>query len=150
MNAEEYLKNRVEPCLEWYSYKARSNKKYYTVLKIMAISAAAMLPFISGMISDFSNLRYIVGGLGVLIAITEGVLILNKFQEKWTLYRTLREAIKQEQYLFLTQSGPYKNTDAFALLVERVEGLISKENSNWKQIVVREDKGAEEKKPQIP
>ena len=46
-------------------------------------------------------------------------------------YRTTSEQLKHEKYLYLTNSNPYNKKERLGLLVERVESLISKENSLW-------------------
>jgi hypothetical protein len=38
--------------------------------------------------------------------------------------------------LFLSQTQPYDKDDAFSLLVQCVEALLSKESSEWEQSVV--------------
>jgi hypothetical protein len=43
--------------------------------------------------------------------------------------------------LFLTQTDPYDKDDAFHLLVQRVEGLLSKENTDWVQSMVKPPEG---------
>jgi hypothetical protein len=55
--------------------------------------------------------------------------------EKWIEYRTTTETLKHEKYLYFTNSLPYANDDTFVLLVERVERLISKENSRWEDAI---------------
>ena len=47
------------------------------------------------------------------------------------MYRTICETLRHEKYLFLTKTRPYNSNDAFNKLVEKIEGLISKENSQW-------------------
>ena len=75
--------------------------------------------------------QIIIGALGVVIAVCAGLSALNKYQENWLTYRTTCETLRHEKYLFLTGCKPYEGDDALTSLVERVEGLISKENSQW-------------------
>ena len=42
--------------------------------------------------------------------------------------------------MFLTQTEPYDKDDAFHLLVQRVEALLSKENIEWAQSVMKPPK----------
>jgi len=105
------------------------------------IVAAAIIPLLSGM----NNLLYgnwIIGGLGMLIAISAATGSLFKYHENWIQYRATSEALKHEKYLFLGRSSPYDGDNAFQVLVQRVELLISKENSNWTVAVKSERKGA--------
>jgi len=76
-------------------------------------------------------LKIIVGLLGLVIAAITAVLGLYQFQENWLEYRTTCETLRHEKYLFLAKASPYNKEEPFLLLVERIEGLISKENTNW-------------------
>ncbi|MDX8400740.1 MAG: DUF4231 domain-containing protein [Gallionellaceae bacterium] len=87
------------------------------------------------------DMKIIVGGLGVIIAVSSGVVALFKFQEHWLQYRTTAESLKHHKYLYLTKTPPYNDEKSFNLLVESVEGLISKENSNWVSYVKEKAKG---------
>jgi len=42
--------------------------------------------------------------------------------------------------LFLTQTDPYDKDDAFHLLVQRVEALLSTENTEWAQPMMKPPK----------
>jgi hypothetical protein len=42
--------------------------------------------------------------------------------------------------LTLTQTEPYDKDDAFHLLVQRVEALLSKENADWAQSMLKPSK----------
>ena len=82
--------------------------------------------------------------MGLLITIITGVVTLYKFQENWIEYRTTCETLRHEKYLFLTQADPYDIEDPFKLLVQRVENLISKENTQWAQHIKMSKKNDKE------
>lgn len=71
--------------------------------------------------------------LGSAVAVTTGIVSLYQFREHWIEYRTTAESMKHEKYMFQTGTGPYTGDDAFATLVERVEALVSQENTAWQQ-----------------
>ena len=58
-------------------------------------------------------------------------------------YRTTCESLRHEKYLYLTCSEPYNIKEPFSLLVNRVETLISKENTNRAQYMRKVAKGKE-------
>jgi hypothetical protein len=62
-----------------------------------------------------------------------GVLL----QEHWIEYRATAESLRREKFLFLTQTEPYDKDDAFHLLVQRVEALLSNENTEWVQSMMK-------------
>jgi len=131
MNEDEYLKDRLEDQLIWYDKKSQYNQSCFKSLRLLEIITAALIPFLSGMVEKYPCVSWLIGGLGVLIAVSAATSTLFKYHENWIEYRTTVEQLKHEKYAYLTNSKPYDNEDKFSLLVERVEALISKENSVW-------------------
>ena len=131
MKEEEYLKDRLEDQLAWYSNKSQHNQKWFKRLRLVEIVSAALIPFFSGMGDKIPYSSWLIGGLGVLIAVAAATSIIFKFHENWIEYRTTAEQLKHEKYVYLTNTKPYDTEEKFGLLVERVESLISKENSAW-------------------
>lgn len=148
MNEEEYLKNRLDDQIDWYDHKSIKNQKYFKLFQIILIVSAAAIPLLSGYLGQEETttyLPYIIGVLGFLVAIITALLGLYKFQEIWTAYRTTCESLRHEKYLYLTKTDPYHGKNAFNLLVQRVEMLISKENSSWGEIMKKTEEPNEKK-----
>ncbi len=132
MDQQEYIDTRLDDQINWYDKKSQWNQKFYKRLRIFEIVAASSIPLLTGFINKQENSWHIVVGiLGALIAIFSGVAALYKFHELWIEYRTVSETLRHHKYLFLTKSRPYHEENPFPLLVDAVEGIISKENSNW-------------------
>jgi hypothetical protein len=144
MNQENYLQERLDDQIDWYDRKSIWNQRWYKRLQLLVFIAAATIPFLSGYIDEkLPWIQYVIGLLGMIIAATTAILGLYNFQENWIKYRTTCESLKKEKYRYLTNVTPYGGEDSFTLLVERVEGLISKENTDWAQQL----QNAKEKKP---
>jgi len=142
MKPEEYLKERLEGQIDWYDRKSRYNQKMFKWLRFGEIVVAASIPFIAGLITKESHgWQILVGFMGVLVAVVSGVLSLFQFHERWIEYRTTCESLRKEKYLFVTGTEPYKGENTFETLVQRVETLVSKENTNWAQYLMKPDKG---------
>ena len=108
------------------------------------IVAAALIPFLTG--RTWPDVNFVIGGLGVVITVLEGILHLNQYQENWSSYRNTAESLKHEKFLYLAHAGSYANaTDARAVLAERVEALISQENSQWVAALQKSGQGAQAK-----
>ena len=140
MDADTYLKERVEDQIAWYDRWSAFNKRWFISLRAVEIAAAATVPFLSG----FTANRWIgvtVGIIGIIITLCAGVTHLCQFQERWIEYRTTAEALKKEKFLFVTKTEPYDGEDAFPILVQRMENLVSKENVTWAQYLMKPDKG---------
>jgi hypothetical protein len=119
--------SRLEDQLAWYDRKGGSHKRWYLLLRITVIVAAAAVPLFS-----LLDLRFITSGLGALIVIVEGIQQLNGFHENWLRYRATAENLKHEKYLYAAAAGPYRAADdPKRLLAERVEELVSTEHSRW-------------------
>jgi hypothetical protein len=119
---------RLEDQIGWYDRKAEFNQRWYWSLKMVQLVAAAVVPVAAGQ----SAPAWVTGGLGALIVVVEGMQQLFQLQPNWAAYRSTCEALKHEQYLYLSQAGHYRNADRLdALLAERVEGLVSQEHASW-------------------
>ena len=130
---------RLDQRIEWYDRHAAYNQRAYKVLKLIVIVTAALIPFLSG--TDGFKPPWLVGALGVVIAVAEGIQQLNQHHVNWTSYRSTCEALKHEKYLYLAKAAPYAGaTDAHALLAERVESLMSQETAKWATLQERLDK----------
>lgn len=134
MDETDYLKTRVDDQINWYDVKSRHSQLWYKALRIVEIVAAASIPFLTGYVTDATPyFRTAVGLLGVLVAIIVAVIGLFQFQESWVEYRSTCESLKHEKFLFITRTEPYNVDAPFPLLVQRVESMISKENTTWSQ-----------------
>ena len=129
-NFDEYLKKRYEDQVEWYSNKSSKNKLYYQIFQWTAIVFSASLPVLVVVIP--TKFTLITSGLSVILAITTTALKTFKFQEIWINYRTIAETLKKEKYYFDAEVSEYADVDDKEhLFVERVEALISRENTLW-------------------
>lgn len=139
MTESEYLSNRLDDQITWYSKKASKNKYFHLWSKGLVIFLSSLIPLLAGISIDILPKDILLGTIGFIIAVLAGLSGLLKFQEKWSEYRTTSETLKHEKMLYETQTGPYDAIDEpFKLLVTRVENLISKENSAWSQYINKE------------
>ena len=139
MTPDQYVNDRLDEQANWYDGKSATNKKWFISLRVVEIVAAALVPFLSGYVRpEAPQFLIFIGGLGVLIAVCAAAISLFQFQENWIKYRTTAESLKKEKFLFLTRVEPYDNDEtAYSTLVQRVETLISQENTNWAQYMTK-------------
>ncbi len=124
---------RLEDQIHWYDRKSISAQHIFKRTKVVEIICAASIPLLAG--HAFPHSQLIIGLLGVLITVLEGLLHLNQYQQLWTTYRSTCEALKHEKYVFLAKAGPYASApDPRTLLAERVESLVSQEHAQWSSI----------------
>lgn len=131
LSPAELTLGRLEDQRKWYSAKSKRAQRLYKSIKVVEIVAAALIPFFTGL--KFKHFELVVGSLGVMITILEGILQLNQYQQIWTMYRATSEALTHEKYLFLALAGPYSASGANppVLLAERIEMITSQENTRW-------------------
>jgi Protein of unknown function (DUF4231) len=119
---------RLEDQIRWYSAKSHHNQRWFKVLKVCQIVAAAVIPVAAAE----SAPAWVISGIGALILVLEGLQQLQQYQQNWTTYRSTSERLKHERFLFLAGAGPYAAAaKPEALLAERVEGLVSQEHAAW-------------------
>ncbi len=131
MKDVEYLSERLEGQIKWYSRKSRRNKSFYISSRLVEIFSAVIIPFLSGFSDKVPYFEWGVAILGVLIAISAAASSLFNSHENWIKYRNITEQLKNVKYLYVTGVEPYNSDDKFSKLVTKVESLISKENTYW-------------------
>lgn len=130
MPPEKITLGRLEDQIEWYAARSRVSQKRFKLLKVITIVSAAVIPVLTT--SGVSHGAQVAAALGILIAVVEGVQQLNQYQANWTSYRLTAEALKHEKFLYFGKAGPYAGSaNPTATLAERVESLISQEESKW-------------------
>ena len=144
LTPDEYISERVDDQIGWYDNKSQRSQRWFKRFRGLEIIAAGIIPLFAGFGGGSTWSLIVVGVLGAIVAILASLLSLNQFQENWIEYRTTCESLKHEKYLFLTSAEPYNEEGPFGLFVQRIESLISKENSAWSQYT---KSGAESSKP---
>ena len=143
ISPEEYVEQRINDQIGWYDRRSITNKRWFKRLRFAEIVAAATIPFLSGFADKSLAIKIAIGALGVFVAVIASLLGLLQLQVHWIEYRATAESLKKEKFLFLTQTDPYNKDDAFHLLVQRVEALLSKENTDWVQSMTKPPKAEE-------
>lgn len=132
INTEKYLRDRVDNQINWYSTMSKWNQKMYKLIKTVEVTFAALIPFLVSFISSNAGyLKVIVGALGISISVISGILALYRFQENWIEFRKTAESLKREKFLYIAKVDIYSINNPYPLFVQRVEGLIAKENTRW-------------------
>lgn len=136
---EQITLARLDDQITWYARKSALNQRRYKFLKLVTITSAAVIPVVTTAHVPYGS--PIAAGLGVLIAVAEGIQQLNQYNANWMSYRNTAESLKHEKFLYLARAGPYRaEEDPAASLAERVEALASQEESKW--LTVQTSKGA--------
>jgi hypothetical protein len=127
----KYMSERVDDQIDWHDRKGGGNKKWFLRLQLTSLTCAALIPFISGVMSNEFAMRILVGGLGVVIAVVGGAISLNQFQKNWVDYRLISETLRGLKYRFETRTPPFDTPNAFRDFVEAVETALSEQHKQW-------------------
>lgn len=129
---ETYLKERYECQVSWYNKRASWNKRYYQWFQWIAIIISVSMPVLVASMSDWEWLSIV---FAIVLAIATAALKTFKFEENWISYRTVAETLKKEKFYYDAGLTEYATAeDEKRLFVERVEALISSENTLWMAI----------------
>lgn len=143
MKENTYFAERLNDQINWYDNKSVHCQRKFKQHRLLQIVAAALLPvvaIISAALHAVTDIDYHLidscfrigaGVFGAAISISVSISTLCKYHENWIEYRTTAETLQHEKYLYLAKVEPYAGKDAFPRLVEKVESIISKENSQW-------------------
>lgn len=132
MQPTDYLQERVDEQIKWMEKKSAENQQKYKSYKIAEIVTAAAIPFLAGLQNENTNVKIIIGILGVGLVVLNGLQQLYKYHENWITYRSAIEVLRRERILYETQTAPYNGADAFAIFVQNFEALLANENKVWK------------------
>lgn len=149
---EKYVSDRYQAEIDWYNKKAVQYKSYYTLFQVTLIILAAISPVLVGIqqnYSDNSYLKVITIVSTAIVAIITASIKTFKLQENWINYRTTCETLKKEIFLYRVGSNDYSSSGSpEKIFVERVESLISRENTLWLTSYKKENSNEELSKKQ--
>jgi hypothetical protein len=133
---DKYLTDRVQDQIGWYNQKSNTNKLGFYWCRSLVIFSGALIPLLVGYANGAMDwLKYVAGFLGVVVAVSEGMLSLRKYRENWSIYRLSAERLTRERLLYDNQVGDdYAAGDeaAFRQFVYRAEQIMASENEDWK------------------
>ena len=141
MYDEDYIKERLDNQIGWYDRKSSFNQKKYKKYKRLEFIIAATIPVITTLTAIIPNdilekiLLMSAAFGGIILVVINKTLELENYFKFWKEYRSTCEALQYERALYLTRSEPYDEEDAFPLLVQKVESILSKETQRWQQRV---------------
>jgi hypothetical protein len=143
---DKYLNERYKNQIKWYDNESIKNQRIYKTFQSCLIILSSLTPVL--IVIDFCQttntfLKWSPVLTSVLVAILTSSLKSFKYQENWINYRTTCETLIKEYFYYeagVNQYGEYEDKEA--LFIERVESLISRENTLWVE-VCSEDKKSE-------
>jgi len=127
---ENYLSSRYQKEIAWYDKAARRSYYGYQIFQWAAIILSASTGVL--VVIGEGPIKWAAAVIAVMVAISTAALKTFKYQENWINYRTTCETLRKEFHYYQAGIQGYGDAeDKEALFVERVESLISRENTLW-------------------
>lgn len=133
MNSDDFntfLTKRYYPQIAWYNRKARRYKRMHIASQwCISLITPTVPALIVKLPPDHSVVATV---LSILLAICTMLLKAFKVQENWINYRSIAESLTKEESFYRAKLYNYDAAkDPESFFVERVESMISSENSLW-------------------
>jgi len=132
---KEYLVDRYQNQIDWYDKKSMWNQRWYKRLQWSLIILSALTPILITVEALAKEIPWLIVFplvFSTFVAICTAALKSFKFQEHWIDYRTICETLRKEIHYYDALIGDYKIADdPRSIFINRVEGIISRENTMW-------------------
>ena len=134
---KSYIEDRYQDQVKWYDRKAGVNQAIYNRMQWTIIILAAVTPVLVVFVLDNdlpAGLNHLPAVTSAAVAILTAAMKTFKYQETWINYRTTCESLRKEKHFLDANLGDYhggSDDDRRATFVERVDSLISRENTVW-------------------
>ena len=135
---EKYLSGRYREQVEWYDKQAALNKRWAIRLRIAAGACGLVSAFLIQMGAHglAAPMRYWFDAATVFSMLVALIGVINgayDFHRNWINYRTTCETLRKEKSYYEARAYDYADADdPDRLFVERVENIISRENTMWR------------------
>jgi hypothetical protein len=150
MNQDEYVSGRVDDQIAFYQNAASRAKRWHIFFQVAVILLGLAVPVVVNLPNEVfpgspRAIQIIVTVMSLMLASFTGIANFRKYGELWLTYRATEEQLKHEKFLWLTNSGRYRNgSESFPEFVEQVEAIISSEHTRFRSII------EESKRPTTP
>ena len=131
LTADEYIQTRLLVQLEYYERQSASNKRKFLGCSVVAIASSTAVPIIVIVTGE----RVVIAMAGALSAFAIAIQALYQWRENWLEFRSTAEALRREQMLYETRTGPYAHLSESGIagvLTTRVEDILATEHRTWR------------------
>ena len=137
IEAQEYLANRWLGEIRWFARATRRSRGIFFWLSGTSIVSSSLTALLAGVsINSTSELnRWILAVLGLVSALSTGLLALFQSWSNWKRRSTTLERLKSEGRQFLVRTGAYKShlshQEAFDAFMLRVESIVAEHKTEF-------------------
>lgn len=123
----------VNEQIDFYDRYGLLHANLYFWFKIPTLVAAALVPVFALATGNWT--KWVTAGLGVLIAVLEGVQQVGRYHDNWVAGIATRDQLERERELFLAKAGvyakPQDGQSSSSLFAERASVLMTQEQGQW-------------------
>jgi Protein of unknown function (DUF4231) len=99
-------------------------------MRSITVVGGAIVPVLLNV--DVTSTRYITTVISLVVVVFVSLETVLHYREQWKNYRSTEQYLGHELWYFRNHAGAYREldeTEAFLLLVDRVESAIASENA---------------------
>lgn len=138
-NIKHYIRTRVIPQMQYYSSTSKKYKRQYKYCRILSIVFSVIISVLTVLSDDSALVKAIVALCGAAITAISAFLTTENSKDLWYNFRRSREALLYILYCYFYSSGIFANLNSQekkdALLIERCEKEMRKENDDWAIVI---------------
>lgn len=136
LTPEEYIKERLNPEMSYYNKSAGKAKNRYLQMRAITVVGGALVPVLVNVEVQYINI--LTTAISLIVVLFVSLETVYKYREQWTNYRSAEQNLRNEYFLFTSQSGTYVYLDeaeAFTLFVDRVEDILEAESASTLRVM---------------
>jgi Protein of unknown function (DUF4231) len=142
---QDFLRSRWLDQVRWMEGRAGACQRWYYRLRLITIAGGVVIPALVGL--DIAGtvavwVKWLVLGLGLLVALATSVEAFFRFGDRWRHYRRTVELLKSEGWQFFQLSGPYaqaaNHVAAYPTFAARVETMLGQDVDAFLTTVTQE------------
>lgn len=130
LTPEEYIKERLNPEIKYYSKSATKSKQSYLRMRALSVIGGALVPVLVNIPGPYVDILTTI--LSLIVVLIVSLETVYRYREQWTNYRTAEQSLRNQYFQYTSKAGIYGTLDeatAFKLFVDRVEEAIDAESS---------------------
>lgn len=139
---KDNLKERLEDQINWYASKSQSARRRSRLFGAIEIGVAVTIPLLVIFGATYRYALYATALSGLIVVLIAALRNIYQLEEDWIRYRLIAESLRRERDLFPWEGAAYSSSaDPVRDLVQRVEGLVTAEHSEWGKTVLADTHG---------
>ena len=125
----------IESQRGYYNDHGVKHSRLYWSCKVPSLVSASLVPVFALQMGE--SFKTVTAMLGAIVAISEGLIQIGRYHDRWVTGIAARDGLERERELFIAEVGPYANIalkKRTVLLYERASALMMQEEAEWARI----------------